>query len=87
MDVPRSGRVIFFPMKWIPSEEERERLAQLQIDIDGWRSYLITEWNKLNLSGYDRALSKARFHHRVRGEWSVIDGSVDNQEKAALALS
>jgi hypothetical protein len=81
-----SGRVIYFPMVYLPSELEFERLANIQKEIQGWRAYLVTEWNQKNFNEGERYLSKVRFHNGIRQQWKIIEGlKLDDQQKERLA--
>jgi hypothetical protein len=66
--------MIYFPMVYLPSELEFQRLANIQKEIQGWRSYLVTEWNQKNFNQGERYLSKVRFHNGIRQQWKVING-------------
>jgi hypothetical protein len=76
----KSGRVIFFPMLFIPSQVEMTRLSNIQREIDGWRAALIVEWNKYNYNNAQRYTSKLRFHNLMRGQWKVIDGGMGSSQ-------
>lgn len=81
-----SGRVIFFPMVYLPSEQEFERLNNIQKEIDGWRSYLVLEWNQKSFNQAERHTSKVRFHTGLRGMLKVIEGGrVDDPHQVKLA--
>jgi hypothetical protein len=68
------GRMIFFPMVYLPSEQEFERLKSIQAEIAGWRSYLVLEWNQKNFNEAEKAMSRQRFHTGLRHHWRVIVG-------------
>lgn len=78
--------MIFFPMVYLPSEQEFERLKNIQAEIAGWRSYLVLEWNQKNFNDYEKAMSKQRFHNGIRQHWKVIEGGrLDDQQNHKLA--
>jgi hypothetical protein len=80
------GRVIFFPMLYLPSEQEFERLVNVQKEIDGWRAYLVLEWNQKNFNQAEKLMSKIRFHNGLRAMLKVIHGGkLDDQQKERLA--
>ena len=83
---PKLGRIIFFPMLFIPSEQESERLKNIQAEIDGWRAYLVLEWNQKNFNQAEKQMSKDRFHNGLRGMLKVIaGGKLDESRKSQLA--
>jgi hypothetical protein len=82
---PRLGRIIFFPLKFIPADSELVRLNHIQGQIDGWRAYLVTEWNRKNFTTGERYLSKQNFHNGIRAQWKMISGEKNSHNLESSA--
>jgi hypothetical protein len=68
------GRVIFFPLKYLPGEEEIKRLQSWQDNWDLWLAKLKYDQKQANLSAFQIAISNQRYHHGVRDSWKVYPG-------------
>jgi len=63
-----NGRVIFFPLKFVPDEKEQRRLRNIQDELTHTHAHLIM----ISKNPYELEIRKQNFYKRVRKGLTVI---------------
>ena len=66
-----NGRVIFFPLKFLPSESCLETLKTYQMYFDEYRASIALE---CKFGTYEYALRKEQMYNKIRDKWKLIKG-------------
>jgi hypothetical protein len=72
MNPPSKGRVIFFPMKFIQTDEILKKLEFYQEQFNLYHAQI--QLDSRNMSAGEKWLFKENSHNRVRDNWKLLDG-------------
>lgn len=79
------GRIIFFPLKFIPSKEKLAELEKIQMELKYARDQFL--YAIRNESSYQKAIAHIRFMNLVKEKLQVIPGGLcESPEKSSYSF-